>query len=232
MKPSSVSRPSSNPFATRFISPGQVDWIGADDYFEQLASRFFQLNGRASIIGVHGSGKSTLLEHFVPRIGDVIFRRDAEGNVVDNRSSGVSGKERCPAVWLQLRKTVPESTAIPWDKLRRGRLLVLDGYEQLSLWRRAALIAGTGLRSVKLLVTSHRRTVLPTLCELSITPRVALKIVSQLTTGRGDFEPISDMVVQQCLQEHGGNMREVLMDLYDRVEEQRAGGMQPVKPNS
>jgi hypothetical protein len=227
-----VSSLSSNPFATRFISPGQVDWVGADDYFEQLASHWLKLNCRASIIGVHGSGKSTLLEHYVPLIGDVIFRRDAEGNVIENRSSGASGRERCPAIWLQVRKTVPESTAIPWGELRRGRLLVLDGFEQLSRWRRAALIARTGLRNVKLLVTSHRRTMLPTLCELSITPSLALQIVSQLTTGRGDLATISDEVVQRSLQKHGGNMREVLMQLYDRVEEQRVVGMQKVKPKS
>ena len=168
----------SNPFATRFVLPGQVEWIGAKDYFEQLASRWKALNCRAAIVGRHGSGKSTVLEHFVPLIGDVIWRRDAEGRVVladlsGDISSTVANKERPHTVWLQLRRTALRSMVIPWEELNRGRLLILDGYEQLPCWRRAALIARTKLRGVSLLVTSHRSTALGTLRELSISASTA-----------------------------------------------------------
>ena len=233
MTPISVSSLSSNPFATRFVLPGQVKWMGRDDYFEQLASLWLKLNCRAAIVGVHGSGKSTLLEHFVPLIGVVIFRRDAEGNMVtENLSRNAPSNERLQTVWLQLRKTVAPSMIIPWEELRRDRLLVLDGYEQLTRWRRAALFARTGLRGVKLLVTSHRRTALATLCELSITSSLARQIVWEVTRGLGEFATINDKEIQRCLLDHGGNMREVLMELYDRVEEQRAIGIQKVKRKS
>jgi hypothetical protein len=158
----------------------------------------------------------------VPRIGDVIFRRDAEGKVLyNNRSSSPTGKERGHAVWLQLRKTAPQSLVIPWEELPRGRLLILDGYEQLTRWRRAMLIARTGQRGMKLLVTSHRRTILPTLCELSITASTVRQVVSQLMQERGDSATISDEEIQRSLQENRGNMREILMDFYDRFEDRR-----------
>lgn len=191
------------------------------------------MNCRAAVVGVHGSGKSTLLERFVPMIGDIIWRRDAEGNVITkNSNSTTSSTELRPTVWLQLRKSVPRSTAIPWAELIRGRLLILDGYEQLSHWRRASLIVKTRLRGIKLLLTSHRRTLLPTLCELSVAASTARHIVSQLTLGRDDLTTISDDRIQQCLQEHRGNMREVLMEFYDLVEEHRAVDMPKVKSKS
>ena len=132
-----------------------------------------------------------------------------------------SEKQPTQAIWLQLRKTTPQSMVIPWEQLQRGRLLILDGYEQLSLWRRAALIARTNQRGVKLLVTSHRRTLLPVLCELSISTATAREIVSQLTTEQNDFANLSDDELKKQLTTHGGNMREVLMQLYDQFEEHR-----------
>ena len=230
---SSVSSLSSNPFATRFVSPGKVAWEGADDCLKQLASRWQALNFRAAIVGVHGSGKSTLLEHFAPWIGDVLWRRDAEGRRFSTlHCNNDSSKGGWPTVWLQLRKADPQSMDIPWAELSQGRVLILDGYEQLACWRRTMLVLRTAQRRVKLLVTSHRRTALATLCELSIKAPTARRIVSQLTAGCGDGATFSDAEIQLCLQAHGGNMREVLMDFYDRVEERRAVGTPKVKTKS
>jgi hypothetical protein len=182
--------------------------------------RWNVLKGRAAIIGAHGSGKSTLLEYLVPLLGQVLLRRDAEGRSMLHNVER-SGQAGLQIVWLQLRRTSPASMVIPWDELHPSRLLVLDGYEQLRLWRRAALIARTALRGVKLLVTSHRITMLPTLCELSISAATARQIVSQLTAERTDFATIGDDEIRQQLVAHDGNMREVLMDFYDQFEEKR-----------
>jgi ABC-type cobalamin/Fe3+-siderophores transport system ATPase subunit len=210
----------SNPFATRFVAPGQVDWVGPSDYLDNLVLRWQTLKCRACVVGAHGSGKSTLLEHFVPRIAEVVYRRNAEGKVLLDHDAQ-SEKQPTTAIWLQLRKATPQSMVIPWDQLQRGRLLILDGYEQLSLWRRAEMIARTNRRGVKLLVTSHKRTVLPVLCELSISPTTAREIVSQLTIEQSEFANLSDDELQKRLTTHGGNMREVLMELYDQFEEKR-----------
>lgn len=224
-----MSSLTSNPFATRFVSPGRVSWVGPDHDLKQLALRWNSLNGRAAILGVHGSGKSTLLEHLVPRIGDVIWRRDAQG-LVTTKTEAKEGNR--PTVWLQLRKTVPKSMSIPWEELRRDWLLIVDGFEQLSLWRRAKLLAMTRLRGIKLLVTSHRSTMLPTLCELSMTASTAKQIVMQLTAGQGEFSTLSEEVLEQSLQNHRGNMREILMEFYDRFEDYRAFGTSEVNPKS
>lgn len=221
----------SNPFATRFVSPGQVEWIGEDDHFEQLVSRWTKLDCRASIVGVHGSGKSTLLEHFVPRIADVILRRDAEGQLVARSISTKpislqhinATEESLPlAVWLQLRRMNAQSMTIPWKELHRGRLLIIDGYEQLTAWRRVMLIARTRRLGVKLLVTSHRPTLLNPLCELSVSGSIGRQIVSQLATRYEPFASFSEEEIQSHLNAHAGNMREVLMDFYDRFESQRS----------
>ncbi len=226
----------SNPFSTRFVSPGQLAWIGDENYLEQLVLRWRLLKCRAAIVGAHGSGKSTLLEHFVPLIGNVIWRRNAEGQefVSDFSDKGLgndSSMERPPTLWLQLRRTAPPSMMIPWKELQPGRLLVLDGYEQLVRWQRAVLLVRTKLRGVRLLVASHRRTILGTLCKLSISSNTALHIVSQLTAGRDDIAKSSEDEIERRLKAHGGNMRDVLMELYDQYEDQGKNEAGKVKSN-
>jgi hypothetical protein len=225
-----VSGLSSNPFATRFIAPGRIAWVGDSDFFDRLESRWQALKCRAAIVGPHGSGKSTLLEHLVPRIGASVFRRDALGKRMgESIVEGAAGagtrsadpKARQPTVWLQLRKTEPRSMVIPWHEICEGRLLVVDGYEQLNRWRRATLVTRTWRRGVALLVTSHRRTLLPTLCELSVTTDIARQIIARLTAERADLPQPSDEEISRRLRAQSGNLREVLMDLYDRVEERK-----------
>lgn len=213
---------SSNPFATRFIAPGRIAWVGASDFFDRLESRWQALRCRAAIVGPHGSGKSTLLEHLVPRVGTIVFRRDALGNRL-SASSLAGARGGPPTVWLQLRKTEPRSMVIPWHELCEGRLLVVDGYEQLNRWRRATLVTRTWWRGVALLVTSHRRTLLPTLCELSVTSDIARQIIARLTAEQADLPQPSDEEISRRLRAQSGNLREVLMDLYDRVEEWKQG---------
>ncbi len=117
---------------------------------------------------------------------------------------------------------------IPWKELQPGRLLVIDGYEQLSLGRRLVVLAGTKVRGVQLLVTSHRPTMLGSLCNLSVSVSIARQILSQVPAENDDLatviDAVSDAELQRYLDEFAGNMREVLMKLYDRFEEQRSTG--------
>ena len=184
-------------------------------------------------MGAHGSGKSTLLEHFVPMVAQVVWRRDALGNVVVDGEAvvGLATPRREPsrttvtrrAFWMQLRKTEPQSLAIPWDQLSSDCLLVLDGYEQLSSWRRALVLLRTKRMQAGLLVTSHRRTMLPTLCELSVSLATARAVIERLTAECSGQLPIEDTALKRRLAERHGNLRDVLMDLYDEVEQRRAG---------
>jgi len=236
---------SSNPFSTRFTAPGQVDWIGPSDFFDVLCKRWQASNYRAAILGAHGSGKSTLLEHFVPMVAEVVWRRDALGcctvdgdevggegvgceveqaiqTTVGERQGFGSSATQC-AYWLQLRKSEPQSMVVPWGKLSSASLLVLDGYEQLNFWRRAIVLWRTKKIKTGLLVTSHRRTRLPTLCELSVSVVTARAVIERLTAKFDEGVQIKDTVLQQRLEQRGGNLRDVLMDLYDEVEQRRLG---------
>jgi energy-coupling factor transporter ATP-binding protein EcfA2 len=216
----------SNPFATRFTLPGRIEWVETPDArLEEVADRIVRHQFRGAIVGPHGSGKSTLLEHLAPLLGTVILRRDAQGKAVPLVRGVVErGRE---LVWLQLRKTEPESLRIPWSVLNSSTLLILDGFEQLTAARRLYATVRTRLIGSGLLVTSHRRTLLPTICYRHITAETAQRIVERLVETREDLsERIRGVATQvdfeQQLRENGGNMREVLMGLYDQVERERA----------
>lgn len=213
----------SNPFATRFTGPGSIDWIGPPNLNDVL-SKLARHNFRGAVVGSHGAGKSTLLEHLAPQIGSVIFRRDAEGNQIERTRERASGQRSI--VWLQLRKSQPNTMRIPWSMLVANDILILDGYEQLSRVKRAWVIFRTRVRKVGLLVTSHRASLLPTLFQLHITTELARKIVEQLVVEPSPFDvefrnSIRHEIGHQ-LQFNGGNMRELLMSLYDRFEQCRS----------
>ncbi len=242
----------SNPFSTRYTAPGQLDWIGPGDFFDKFCERWQASNYRAAIVGVHGSGKSTLLEHFVPRVAEVVWRRDAVGCITvgcagmrcatdemgeaeemgdaeraiqarENQSGDRASSVNCRAYWLQLRRSEPQSLVVPWNRLNSESLLVLDGYEQLSLWRRALVLWRTKQLRSGLLVTSHRRTRLATLCELSVSVATARAVIQRLTAEFDAELQIQDKELRQRLADRDGNLRDLLMDLYDEVEARRLG---------
>lgn len=209
----------SNPFSTRFVAPGKLDWIGPEEFFVRLNARWEAANFRGAILGPHGSGKSTLLEHFVPTICGSIWRRDALGNVTELEATARNRADIVRVVWLQLRKSVTESLRVPWDRLSSGDLLVLDGYEQLSWLQRGTVLRRTWRSGVRLLVTSHRKTALKTVCELSVDEVLARQVVERLLSQGGEPTKIGLANLGQRLQNHQGNLRDVLMDLYDEVEQ-------------
>ncbi len=186
-----------------------------------MVAKFRRASLRGAIVGPHGSGKSTLLEHIAPQIGSVIFRRDGEGNASQRERTRAPSDH--PIVWLQLRKCEPKTMSIPWPQLVAKDVLLLDGYEQLSPPQRIWVVWRTRVRKVGLLVTSHQRTLLPTICQLRLTSKLAHQIVTRLLDTQPkiikDFNIPSDHEIAEQLRSNGGNMRELLMDLYDRFEQ-------------
>ena len=117
----------SNPFATRFVAPGHVRWIGnGDETVRGLAVRFVdQLGCRAAIVGQHGTGKSTLVEHLLPYLGVVRFKQTGKGQVIEQPPAG-------NLIQIQLRRS-----SRPLMQIRRsfaywqsGGILILDGLER------------------------------------------------------------------------------------------------------
>jgi ABC-type taurine transport system ATPase subunit len=206
----------SNPFSTRFVAPGEIAWIENSCNPKQLYEGWMQHNRRGAIVGPHGCGKSTLLQFAVPLIGPVTYRRDATGQLL-HEESGSSLPEKS-LVWLQLRKACPSSMPIPWELLTSNSTLIVDGYEQLNYIARLLLLFKTQQRNVGLLITAHRKTWLPTLCRLSVTAGLAREIAVRLVSQNPSFKLPTEPEMANALRRNRGNLREVLMELYDEFE--------------
>ncbi len=210
-----MNRPISNPFATRFVAPGKLDWIaaGPESSPQALRLRLDTLRYRAAIVGPHGSGKSTLLEHLLPQIGPVVVRMDHRGEIVEQKDC----QTHRGIVWLVVRRgTKPDFCRSAW---RAGGILVLDGYEQLSYLGRFMIVVQTHWKRMGLVVTSHSRVCLPTLVTTFVTPSMMRQFVQQAAVHAG---VVPDVVpglerLQELLIRHNGNAREVMMQLFDEV---------------
>jgi hypothetical protein len=233
----------SNPFATRFVAPGRMNWVGCPDLsIEALSERFPQLGCRAQIIGPHGSGKTTLLHHLLPQLGTVVafhepasWSRPSKGGDSE-RVQGVPGwlptggsaasslDTTTPIHWFQLRKGHPIQVEF-WDRVNRlesGSLLVVDGFEQLSRWNRWRTRWLTRQHRSGLLVTGHRSFGLPTLTRTRATLSILQTLVEraglQLAANSPQHRALTEVNLEALLKRHRENLRECLMELYDVVE--------------
>lgn len=172
-----------NPFSTRHVRPGAIPFRfpqGLDAI--ALADRLEANGWRGQIVGPHGSGKSTLLEALLPEL-----------------------RRRRSVVRVELHSHEQRLPAAVWQG--DGKLLVIDGYEQLGWWTRQRV--QKHCRS--LLVTMHRGSGLPDLYRTGVTVELAGEIVRGLHA-----DEVPDLA--RRLAYHRGNLREVLFELYDRHE--------------
>ena len=125
-----------NPFATRFIRPGAVPYVFDEGQSTaMLIERLESLGWWAQIVGPHGSGKSTLLAQLTPAL-EQAGRRPAMFALHD-------GQRRLPGDWLiEVSRT-------------SARLIIIDGYEQLSRASRFWLKRRCRREGWGLLVTAH-----------------------------------------------------------------------------
>jgi hypothetical protein len=99
-------------------------------------------------------------------------------------------------------------------------VIVIDGYEQLSLWRRLRLNRRCRRQRRGLLVTAHRPLLgLPLLYRTSTTPETAWRVVHYLL--REEPSLLAPAEVAARLARHGGDVRELLFELYDWYEARR-----------
>jgi hypothetical protein len=188
-----------NPFATRFIRPGAVAYV-----FDQgqsvatLIERLARLGWWGQIIGPHGSGKSTLLAQLAAPF-EQAGRRPAIFALHD-------GQRRMPSDWP--------------DEARRvsARLIVVDGYEQLSRASRFWLKRRCRREGWGLLVTAHRDVGLETVFRTQSTLATTQAVVGELLAGTETVVGLA--AVARCFAASSGNVRETLFALYDYVEQQ------------
>lgn len=195
----------SNPFSTRFIRPGALEFeFPPGSSAEQLVRQLRANAWRGEIIGPHGSGKSTLLRTLIPRI-------EAAGMRVDFRVLDAECEAGGVRIFVsQLAKQPQPQT-----------LLVVDGFERLSRWQRwrlSRIYRGDGCG---LLVTAHRPVGLATLFETRPSIELAQRIVGKLAAGQRGC--IHEDDVRNAYAANHGNLRETLFTLYDVFESRRSG---------
>jgi hypothetical protein len=195
-----LSPTAENPFCTRRVRPGVIPFLFAPGLnAETLLDRLRQADWWGEIVGAHGSGKSTLLATLIP----AIERAGLRVVLVELHD----GQRRLP---IDLQSDC---------RLHPPAILIVDGYEQLSRWRRLLLKRSCRRRGLGLLVTAHDSVGLPTLYQTIATLGLAEEIVGQLMGGRQ--RPFTSAEVSTRLSQRRGDLRETLFDLYDLYEQRR-----------
>lgn len=184
-----------NPFTTRHTRPGTLPPLAADGRPLDIATLIRELMqaGGTGIEGPHGSGKSTLLTAMAAKLAD------------DGLLAGCLRLRGRRDAWAALG-AICSATA--------GQVVCLDGWETLGLVAAVArMLART--RGVRLVVTSHRPTGLPLVVRTTTTVALLAAIVHRLPDHAG---LIADADLPEAFASHRGDLREALLDLYDRFE--------------
>ena len=191
-----------NPFCSRRVRPGGTPYLfAAGEDAPRLVDRLRGIAWCGQIVGPHGSGKSALLAALVPAI-EQAGRRTLLVELHD-------GQRRLP---LELQSG---------PDLDRATVLIVDGYEQLGQWQRFRLKRFCRRGELGLLVTVHAPVGLPDLAHTSANLELAQQIVEQLQLGHPPHVTADDVAQRFAL--HGGNLRELLFDLYDLYQRRRRG---------
>lgn len=184
-----------NPFCARRIQPGAIPFFFPPGVaLADVLARLEQVGWRGQIVGPHGSGKSALLESLIPAI-------EAAGH---------------PVVRFTLHDGQPRISDFARHVIAPGTILVIDGYEQLSLWQRLKVRWRCQAQRLGLLVTCHRPCRLPLVYQTTVDLELASRVVSHLLVGQTGRITPDDLAGRLAV--HKGNLRETLFDLYDLYE--------------
>ena len=164
-------------------------WVG--ETWEGIFGRLEEMDWRGCVVGDHGSGKTTFLEALADRL---VAQGIPVANVFINRETRSSDVLRS------------------LSGIREGEVVLFDGAELLGpiRWRRF-LRTAEGVRG--LVITAHgNRGRLPTLLKVKATPEILLRCIRILDP---QF-PIDHQEAGDLLKRYGGNIREALLECYDR----------------
>jgi hypothetical protein len=184
-----------NPFAVERIQT--IRYRPLNTTFDRILTRLHELNYRAAIIGPEGSGKTKLLEDLQRKLRQKGLRATL---IFINDTSHFDS----PAC----RRLLSE--------LMRDTLLLLDGADLIRRSDWSLLKRHTITHAYGLVITSHRRGLLPTLIECSTTPALLKDIVSDLLPQGGT---IPAEFLDRLYTRHQGNLRTCLRELYDLYAE-------------
>ena len=180
-----------NPFAVERI--GAIRYRPLHTTFDQLLARLHELNYRAAITGPEGSGKTTLVEG----LQQVLEQKGFKTRLVFVNDASLFDSPAC-------RQLLSELT--------RDQIVLLDGADLIRRSDWSLLKRHTITHAYGLIITSHRRGLLPTLIECTTNPALLKDIVA-------DLQPQSRTLATEFLdslyERHQGNLRACLRELYD-----------------
>ncbi|MDA7979003.1 MAG: ATP/GTP-binding protein [Pirellulales bacterium] len=212
--PARDTTPRANPFRSRRVAPGAIDYIFSEDSRQQecegalpeLMAKLSKNKWLGAIVGPHGSGKSTLVAAFRNHL-------EAAGKqicVIELHN----GQRKLP--WSDLRTFVKASDIEECD----GRVLFIDGYEQLSVWQQARLRRYSKRTDLGFVVTAHTPPAkIPTLIYTETPSDVVKAVLRQLLTNEPELLTRCVALSAELIKRYSGNLREVLFALYDAYEE-------------
>jgi energy-coupling factor transporter ATP-binding protein EcfA2 len=204
-----------NPFATCWTRPGAIPYrFPAGQSTEHLLAILAARHWRGAIVGPHGSGKSTLLEALRPAL--VAANQDIYSISLHD------GQRWLPKDWRNEFAATPASGALTEaTREKKNRLVIIDGYEQLTWLERVRLWNHCRRQGAGLLVTSHTPVRIPTLIRLAPDLPLVERLVAELCAGVSTDITRADISASHAC--HSSNVREILFDLYDRHEQRRRG---------
>ena len=196
------TEPGRNPFSTCWIRPGACPYLCADQGQLESWSGLLEEAGGGQLVGPHGVGTSTLMASLVELL--------QKGGQPIQHCRLLAGQHRLPGT-LQ-----PGNLPI-------GCWLAIDGFEQLSAWRRRGTIKSCRRRGIRLLVTSHRAFGFGHVIQLQPGLATVGRVVDFLQRRGPQLVTASDL--GGLLVSHGDDIRELLFACYDLYERrQRAAG--------
>ena len=166
-----------NPFCTRYVRPGVIDYLFADDRSHVDSICDLAVTNHCLIVGPHGSGKSTLLGTLLPRLNDR-FHKVLSLQLCDPSLRHPSDRRR--RANRTIRDVIDRS-----GRLGSNDLLIIDGMEQLPWWLRWRLCLGRPHRTPRILATSHQ-------------PLRFMKVVFRCEVSRHHAVQLTDRLIDGC----------------------------------
>lgn len=204
-----------NPFSTRFVSPGSLNFRSESADIDDLAGRFAACGFVGQIVGGHGSGKSTLVHTLIKYFATAPI--SLPFGSLETVSLVICSKKR-------IRERVVDTLKVP-NGVGAGskRIYLLDGWELLGWSDQLGFLHDCKINGNGVLLTTHRVTRnVPVLFQVDPTVEVLLNLVDQLAPNFACLPGVEE-VVKHVFDQEKGNIRECFMRIYDHYEKIRRG---------
>jgi hypothetical protein len=207
-----------NPLSTRFVRPGQIDYLFPAGKLVDRSALFRNLERHQAlaIVGPHGTGKSTFLHWWLKDRTDVRWIGLSSGRLV--------GPDAPPttAIIDQIKHHF-SAWKRSWQLLRslakdRNAYWVVDGWEQLPRIIAIAIRWSLRRHSKRLIVTSHRDHVgILTIHRTAVDADVLFSMLDHLLDQAPQTQAarIRSAAQRRIEKSEITNVREFLFDLYD-----------------